>query len=154
MKKRFLIPVTFGVALGLVILSGLSCTGHVTYPANPIANWLPATESEFESYVAPECLSVEDALRDILGDPPYAVSQAGFDDIRDWVAVNIEYVSDQKQWGDDYWEIPEETLAYRTGDCEDFPFYYARFLEPMESMRRGYMSPLVLMLGKMATPFW
>ncbi|MHC1578559.1 MAG: transglutaminase domain-containing protein [Dehalococcoidia bacterium] len=120
MKKRFLIVLSFGAALGLLILAGLSCTGRVSYPASPIANWLPATESEFQSYVMPECSSVEHALRDILGDPPYVLSQAGFDAIRDWVAANTDYVSDQKRWGEDYWQTPEETLAYHSGDCEDF----------------------------------
>jgi hypothetical protein len=68
----------------------------------------------------PECTSVNEALRDILGDPPYVPSQAGFDDIRDWVATNIHYMSDEERWGRDYWQTPEETLLYRTGDCEDF----------------------------------
>jgi predicted transglutaminase-like cysteine proteinase len=120
MKKRFLIVLSLEVALGLLVLSGLSCTGRVAYPASPIANWLPATESEFQHYVTPECPFVDDALADILGDPPYVLSQAGFNDIRDWVAANTDYVSDEKQWGEDYWQTPEETLAYHTGDCEDF----------------------------------
>jgi hypothetical protein len=101
-------------------VSGLSCTGYIIYPASPIANWLPATESEFKSYITPECPSVKEALQDILGAPPYEPSQAGFDDIRGWVAINIDYMSDEKRWGKDYWQTPEETLSYRTGDCEDF----------------------------------
>jgi hypothetical protein len=120
MKKRFLIPLACGVVLGLFIVSGLSCISYIIYPASSIANWLPATESEFKSYITPECLSVKEALRDILGDPPYALSQVGFDNIRDWVAINIDYMSDEKRWGEDYWQTPEETLSYRTGDCEDF----------------------------------
>jgi transglutaminase-like putative cysteine protease len=119
-KKRFLISLTFGAVLGLLIVSGLSCIGYIIYPASPIANWLPATESEFNSYITPECPSVKEVLHDILGDPPYELSQAGFDDIRDWVATNIDYMSDEKRWGKDYWQTPEETLSYRTGDCEDF----------------------------------
>jgi predicted transglutaminase-like cysteine proteinase len=119
-KKRFLIPLACGAALGLLIVSGLSCVSFIIHPASSIANWLPATESEFKSYITPECSSAKEALRDILGDPPYELSQAGFDDIRDWVATNIDYMSDEKRWGEDYWQTPEETLSYRTGDCEDF----------------------------------
>jgi hypothetical protein len=120
MKKRFLIPLACGAALGLLTVSGLSCISCIIYPASSIAHWFPATESEFESYITPECQSVEEALRDILGDPPYGLSQVGFDDIRDWVAINIDYMSDEERWGEDYWQTPEETLFYRTGDCEDF----------------------------------
>jgi predicted transglutaminase-like cysteine proteinase len=120
MKRRLLIHLACGAALSLLIVSGLSCTSFIIHPASSIANWLPATESEFKSYITPECPSVKETLRDILGDPPYEVSQAGLDDIRDWVAINIDYMSDEKRWGKDYWQTPEETLFYRTGDCEDF----------------------------------
>jgi predicted transglutaminase-like cysteine proteinase len=120
MKKRFLMSLACGVALGLLIVSGLSCTGYTIYPESSIASWLPATESEFRSYITPECPSVEEALHDILGNPPYELSQVSFNDIRDWVAANIQYVSDGERWGKDYWQTPEETLSYRTGDCEDF----------------------------------
>jgi len=85
-----------------------------------MTSWLPATESEFKSYITPECQAVKETLRNILGDPPYTLSQLGFDDIRGWVADNIAYESDGEGWGKDYWQTPEETLAYRTGDCEDF----------------------------------
>jgi len=120
MKKRFLIPSAYGAAIVLLTVSGLSCISCIIYPANPIANWLPAAESEFKSYITPECQSIKEALRDILGDPPYELSQAGFDDVRDWVAINIDYTSDEERCGEDYWQTPEETLSYRTGDCEDF----------------------------------
>ena len=120
MKKRFLILLACGAALGLLTVSGLSCVSYAIYPESSIAHWLPATESEFQSYITPECPSVKEALRDILGDLPYGPSQAGFDDIRDWVADNIDYMSDKERWGEDYWQTPEETLSYRTGDCEDF----------------------------------
>jgi hypothetical protein len=120
MKKRFLILLVCSAVLGLLIVSGLSCISCVIYPGSPIAHWLPATESEFKSYITPECPSVKEALCDILGDPPYELSQVGFDDIRDWVAINIDYKSDEERWRKDYWQTPEETLSYRTGDCEDF----------------------------------
>ena len=106
MKKRFLIPLAYGAALGLLIVSGLSCVNFIIHPANPIANWLPATESEFKSHIMPECPSVKETIQDILGDPPYTLSQAGFDGIRDWVATNIHYMSDEERWGKDYWQTP------------------------------------------------
>jgi hypothetical protein len=128
MKKRFLTLFACGAALGLLIVSGLSCSSLVIYPARPIADWLPATESEFKSYITPGCPSVMEALRDILGDAPYELSQAGFDDIREWVASNIDYLPDEKRWGKDYWQTPEETLSYYTGDCEDFSFLLCSLL--------------------------
>lgn len=120
MKKRFLSLFACGAALGLLIVSGLSCINYIVHPESSTANWLPATESEFKSYIAPECILVKEALRDILGNPPYELSLVGFDDIRDWVAINIDYVSDEQRWGEDHWQTPKETLSYRTGDCEDF----------------------------------
>ena len=119
-RTRFLTFVACGAALGLLIASGLSCVGRIIYPESPAANWLPATQSEFKSYIMPECQAVNETLRSVLGDPPYTVSKLGFDDIRSWVADNIAYESDKEQWGKDHWQTPEETLFYRTGDCEDF----------------------------------
>jgi hypothetical protein len=120
MKKRFLIPLTCGAALGLLIISGVSCVSSATHPLGSVAEALPTTASEFDSYITPDCPPVKEALQDILGDPPYELSQTGFDAIRDWVADDIDYMSDEKRWGGDYWQTPEQTLLYRTGDCEDF----------------------------------
>lgn len=120
MNKHFLITLACAVMLGLLTVSGSSCINYIVSPESPVTSWLPATESEFNSYITPECPSVTDALRNILGDSPYELSQVGFDNIRDWVAINIDYISDEKRWGKDYWQTPAETLSYRTGDCEDF----------------------------------
>lgn len=120
MNRRFLIILACGVMLGLLAVSGSSCINYIISPESSATSWLPATESEFNSYITPECPSVTDALSNILGDPPYGQSQVGFDNIRDWVAANIDYISDEKRWGKDYWQTPAETLSYRTGDCEDF----------------------------------
>jgi predicted transglutaminase-like cysteine proteinase len=120
MKKRLSITLACGVALGLLIISGLSCVSSATYPTGSVAEALPTIGSEFESYITPECQSVQETLHDILGDPPYELSQAGFDAIRDWVADDTDYMSDEERWGGDYWQTPEQTLLYRTGDCEDF----------------------------------
>jgi hypothetical protein len=106
--------------LGLLTVSGSSCINYIVSPESSVTNWLPATASEFNSYITPGCPSVTDALSDILADSPYQLSQVGFDNIRDWVATNIDYISDEKRWGKDYWQTPAETLSYRTGDCEDF----------------------------------
>jgi hypothetical protein len=120
LKKHLLIPLAYGATLGLLIMSGLSCFSCVFYIESPTGYGLPTTESEFKSYITPENPWVQGTLQGILGDPPYQPSQIGFDDIRDWVADNIDYKSDESRWGEDYWQIPEETLSYGTGDCEDF----------------------------------
>jgi len=119
-KERFLIPLAYVATVGLLMTSGLSCLSCVVYPHSPTGHGLPKTESEFKSYITPECPLVVGTLQGILGEPPYEPSQVGFDDIRDWVADNIDYWSDEKRWGEDYWQTPEETLSYYTGDCEDF----------------------------------
>jgi hypothetical protein len=120
MKKRFLTLFACGTALSLLIVSGLSCFSCVIYRESSTVCGLPMTESEFKSYVTPECPWVEGTLQGILGDPPYEPSQVGFDDIRDWVAINIDYMPDEQRWGEDYWQTPEESLSYSSGDCEDF----------------------------------
>jgi hypothetical protein len=119
MEKRFLVALALVAALGLFIVSGSGCSGLI-YGESSTVSRSPTTESEFRSYITLDCLSVQEALQDVVGAPPYEPSQAGFDAIRDWVADNIAYKSDQDRWGGDYWQTPEETLSYRTGDCEDF----------------------------------
>jgi len=120
MNKRFLITLACAIILGLLTVSGSSCINYVVRPESSATSWLPATESEFNSYITPECPSVTEALSNIVGDSPYELSQVGFDSIRDWVATNIDYISDENRWGKDYWQTPAETLSCRTGDCEDF----------------------------------
>ncbi len=40
-------------------------------------------------------------------------------EIRDWVAKNIKYTSDaETHQTSEYWQLPKETLAMRTGGCE------------------------------------
>jgi predicted transglutaminase-like cysteine proteinase len=119
MKKRFLVALVYVGALGLLIVSGLSCSG-LLYSESSTVSKSPTTESEFKSYITLDCLSIKEALQDAVGPAPYELSQAGFDTIRNWVADNIDYKSDQERWGGDYWQTPAETLSYRTGDCEDF----------------------------------
>ena len=118
MKKHFPTLAVSGIGLGLLVMSGLSC---VAYYENPPTTQFDMTESEVKAYITPNCTSVRDCLQVILGDPPYELSKDGFDAIRDWVAANIEYKSDEEQWGvEEYWQTAEETLSLHTGDCEDF----------------------------------
>lgn len=120
MKKRLSAAVACAVVLGLIVVSGVSCMSSTAYPVGSVAATPSTTESVYQSYITPQYQSVQETLRDILGAPPYQLSQTGLDDIRDWVADNIDYKSDEEQWGEDYWQSPEETLSLRTGDCEDF----------------------------------
>jgi hypothetical protein len=119
-RKRFLFALACGALLGFLVVSGPGCVSRIIYPDSSVTQWLPATQSEFKSYIKPNCQAVKETLQNIIGDPPYTLSQRGFDDIRDWVADNIAYKSDKERWGKDYWQTPEETLTYRTGDCEDY----------------------------------
>ena len=118
MKRHSLTRFVSGFVLGLLIVVGLSC---VASDRSPTATPFDMTESELKAYITANSTLVLDCLQDILGDPPYELTNAGFDAVRDWVAVNIDYVSDEEQWGVlEYWQTPEETLSLHTGDCEDF----------------------------------
>jgi hypothetical protein len=61
-------------------------------------------------------------LESIVGAPAHEPTKEGFDAIRNWVACNIQYETDEDRSGQkDYWETPEEILADpRAGDCEEF----------------------------------
>jgi predicted transglutaminase-like cysteine proteinase len=118
-KDRFLVLLIYVAVLGLLTVSGLGCGGIIRSETSSVSK-SPTTEYEYKSYITPDCRSVKEALQDAVGRPPYELSRAGFDDIRSWVADNIDYESDDEQWRGDYWQTPEETLSYRTGDCEDF----------------------------------
>lgn len=112
-----------GLTLVALILSGLSC---VSYDEGTTGDsWFSWDEQKFKDFVAPDSPYIGECLRDIS--PPYGgnltdqPTQDGFDAIRDWVSTNIEYKTDEEQWGvDEYWQTPQETLSLRTGDCEDF----------------------------------
>jgi predicted transglutaminase-like cysteine proteinase len=118
MKRHFLMLLVCGATLGLVAVSGLSCADY--YENRPDITF-GMTESEIRAYITPECTSVRQCLQTIVGAPAYELSKEGFTAIRDWVAANVEYKSDEEQWGvEDYWQTPEETLTLYAGDCEDF----------------------------------
>jgi predicted transglutaminase-like cysteine proteinase len=111
------LSVVVAAALVTLLISGLSCMSSATYPMGSIAGAPSAAESRYQTYITPQDQSVQETLRDILGAPPYDLCQAGFDDIRDWVACNVNYKSDERE---DYWQSSEETLNLHIGDCEDF----------------------------------
>jgi hypothetical protein len=51
------------------------------------------------------------------------------EEVIEWVADNIEVVSDHDRWGGDRWQTPEETLELMTGDCEDIVLLDMHLLE-------------------------
>ncbi len=123
MRKRFVILLVCGAALMLLLVSGLSCSSY--YPGTSGDDWSSWDEGKFNDFITLDCPCIVECLQDInptySGDPPDQPTKDGFDAIRDWVAANISYVSDEEQWGvEDYWQIPQETLSLHTGDCEDF----------------------------------
>lgn len=138
-KKHLLIPLVCGAMLSLLIISGVNC---YTYHEETTTAPSGMTESEIKSHITPENQLVKDCLQDILGAPPYQPSKDGFDLLRDWVANNIDYVSDEQQWGiTDYWQIPEETLSLYSGDCEDFAFILCSLLRAYGiSVERVYVA--------------
>jgi len=115
MKKSFLLLLVCGAALGLLLVSGLSCVIHfeVICREGPLTTPFEMTECEIKSLVTPECPVVNEYLQVILDDDsPYELPRDGFDDIRNWVAINIDYMSDEERWGVNmYWQTPGETLS-------------------------------------------
>ena len=123
MKKRFLMLFVSGIALVVLIVSGLSC---VDYDQGTTGDdWSLWDAEKFEDFITLDSSSIVECLQNIdppyEGDPANQPTQDGFDAIRDWVAAHIEYKTDEEQWGvEEYWQTPEETLFLCTGDCEDF----------------------------------
>ena len=73
--------------------------------------------SEARFYITPNDPTVQQTLNNIVSNPLIP----DWLEIRDWVADNIEYVSDTITHGvSEYWQLPAETLSLKTGDCEDF----------------------------------
>ncbi len=71
-------------------------------------------------YVTPNDAGVQNAVKSILS----AKSKryySDFDALREWVATNISYKSDQDNFGvKDYWQFPVETMERGSGECKDF----------------------------------
>ncbi len=45
-------------------------------------------------------------------------------EIKRWVAFAVTYKSDRDMGYSDYWQTPQETDAWKTGDCEDHAIYF------------------------------
>ena len=68
-------------------------------------------------YITPSDSIIQQTLDEIVSNPLVP----DWIEIRDWVADEIEYVSDTTPHGvSEYWQLPRETLSLGTGDCEDF----------------------------------
>ena len=68
-------------------------------------------------YITPSDSIIQQTLENIVNNPLVP----DWIEIRDWVANEIEYVSDTGVHGvSDYWQLPRDTLSLGTGDCEDF----------------------------------
>jgi predicted transglutaminase-like cysteine proteinase len=122
MKNHFLVPLVCVAALGLLIISSSGCASY--QQGNTGDDWSSWDADKFKDFITVSSSSVAECLQNIdppyEGDPPQPTKD-GFDTIRDWVAANIEYKTDEEQWGvDEYWQTPDETLSLKSGDCEDF----------------------------------
>ena len=68
-------------------------------------------------YITPRDSIIKQTLDNIVKNPLIP----DWIEIRDWVANEIEYVTDTNAHGvPDYWQLAKETLSLGTGDCEDF----------------------------------
>lgn len=70
------------------------------------------------SFITPEDTSVVELKNIILKSKP--VLTPNWIALRDWVGTNIVYRSDREIYDrTDFWQLPNETIPLRTGDCED-----------------------------------
>ncbi len=68
-------------------------------------------------YITPSDSIIQQKLDEIVNNPLIP----DWIEIRDWVANEIEYVTDTTAHGvSEYWQSYRETLSLKTGDCEDF----------------------------------
>lgn len=53
--------------------------------------------------------------------------------LQSWIRNNITYSQEEEKEAKfiDYWQTPEETIKWKSGDCEDFCFLYKHFLEKL-----------------------
>ena len=88
-------------------------------PIRPYGPSMEPTPAVME-YITREDPWVQEIVSQTL-DSWWRWAYSDFEALQEWVANHIEYVSDQEVHGaSDYWQLPAETLALRTGDCEDF----------------------------------
>ena len=65
----------------------------------------------------------------VVGGEFYIPGVESVEDVSDWMDVNINYKSDQEQYGQhEYWASPEETMESRWGDCEDIGILWLRLV--------------------------
>lgn len=104
-------PKKFIEAITLLIISVilLSCAPRVA----PISEYA-AISFDPRQLIAPSDIYVQSSLKTILADQNDV--RTDFRRIQDWVAANVEYVSDVSA----YWQMPSETLTKKKGDCKDF----------------------------------
>lgn len=123
MEKRFVRIMLCATALGLLLVFGPNCVGYNQGTTGD--NWSSWDADRFKDLITVNSSAIAQCLQDIdpayEGDPANQPTKDGFDSIRDWVAANIQYKTDEEQWGvDEYWQTPDETLSLQSGDCEDF----------------------------------
>lgn len=53
------------------------------------------------------------------------------EEVMEWVALNIKYKSDSWIPRNDYWQSPDQTYEWRTGDCEDYAILFAYFVHEL-----------------------
>lgn len=110
----------------LMLTISLTSCSDANLSALSFISHQPATFSQMQLLVTPADLAVKTVLSEALAVPAKATAgssdnTANFDLVRNWVTAHIEYVTDEKSHGvEDYWQLPSETLALGTGDCEDF----------------------------------
>lgn len=63
-------------------------------------------------------------------DPSFAHSEnfSSQEEVLQWVSDNIDYESDRR-YGEDEWQLPQETYQLLSGDCEDFVILAMYFLK-------------------------
>jgi len=90
---------------------------RVTYNARASANRRKRITVDVRNYIWNTSVIIEDLLKTVTssGDNDEKATK-----ICRWVQDNIKYVGDEKSSGaNEFWQFPAETLALRTGDCED-----------------------------------
>lgn len=90
-------------------------------------------DCDVRAFVRADDLIVRRALSDAFR-RPFSEIPGKFSDsdvlftVQQWVIDNIEYTGDDTWGSPEYWLYPEEALAVRQGDCEDFSFVIASML--------------------------
>ena len=73
-----------------------------------------------ERYITPDDPVVIDTMNDILNSD-WRWAYSDFKALQEWVVWHVIYTDDLVAHGqDEYWQLPSETIALGTGDCEDF----------------------------------